>query len=80
MGKLAWVLALNRRTPTGIKGFDELVEEGFPTDSLILMAGQPGAGKTTFSAQFLYEGATKHNEKGVYVCFAETKKSLCKFG
>ncbi len=76
MSKLAWVLALNRRTPTGIKGFDELVEEGFPTDSLILMAGQPGAGKTTFSAQFLYEGATKHNEKGVYVCFAETKKSL----
>ncbi len=62
--------------PTGITGFDELVETGFPTESLILVAGQPGAGKTTFSSQFLYEGATKHGEKGIYVCFAETKKSL----
>ena len=61
---------------TGIKNFDELVEGGFPTESLILIAGQPGAGKTTFSAQFLVEGAIKNDEPGLYVCFAETKKSL----
>ena len=67
---------MSGRTPTGIKGFDELIEEGFPTESLILIAGEPGAGKTTFAAQFLYEGATKLGEKGIYVCFAETKKSL----
>ncbi len=67
---------MSQRTPTGIIGFDELVENGFPTESLILLAGQPGAGKTTFSAQFLHEGATKYGEKGIYVCFAETKKSL----
>jgi circadian clock protein KaiC len=41
-----------------------------------LIAGQPGAGKTTFSAEFLYTGATQYGEKGVYMCFAETKKSL----
>lgn len=67
---------MSQRTSTGIEGFDELVESGFPSESLILMAGEPGAGKTTFSAQFLYDGATKFGEKGIYVCFAETKKAL----
>jgi len=67
---------MSQRTPMGINGFDELVEGGFPTESLVLIAGQPGAGKTTFSAQWLYEGATQFGEKGIYVCFAETKKSL----
>jgi len=64
------------RTPTGISGFDELIEDGFPSESIILVAGNAGAGKTTFAAQFIYEGATKHGEKGLYVCFAETKSSL----
>ena len=44
--------------------------------SLILVAGSPGAGKTTVAAQFIYEGVNKFNEKGLYVCFAETKDSL----
>jgi circadian clock protein KaiC len=65
-----------QRTSTGVKGFDELIEQGFPVDSLILIAGGPGAGKTTFSAQFLYEGAVRFGEKGVYACFAETRNSF----
>jgi circadian clock protein KaiC len=64
------------RVSTGIEGFDELVENGLPKESIVLVAGSPGAGKTTFAAQFLYEGATKSSEKGIYVCFAETKESL----
>ncbi len=73
-----------QRIATGISGFDELIENGFPIESLILIAGGPGAGKTTFSAQFLYEGATRFGERGVYVCFAETKRaflrSMLRFG
>lgn len=65
-----------QRTPTGVKGFDELIENGFPSESLILVAGGPGAGKTTFSAQFIYEGVTRFGERGVYVSFAETRKSF----
>lgn len=64
------------RVATGVEGFDELVENGFPSDSVILIAGGPGAGKTTFAAQFLYEGAVRLGERGVYVCFAETKRSF----
>lgn len=66
------------RVATGIQGFDDLVENGFPIDSLVLMAGGPGVGKTTFAAQFIYEGSVKLDENGVYVCFAETKKSFIK--
>ena len=36
------------RTQTGIIGFDELLEGGFPTNSSILIAGGPGTGKSIF--------------------------------
>lgn len=64
------------RTPTGIPELDALIEGGLPRDCLILIAGHPGSGKSTLAAQYLYEGATKYGEKGVYVCFSETKRSL----
>jgi len=65
-----------QRIPTGIPKFDELIEGGFPDNSMILLVGYPGAGKTTFSAQFLHNGATQHSARGVYVCFAETKETF----
>lgn len=67
-----------QRVPTGISKFDEMIEGGFPENSMILLVGYPGAGKTTFSAQFIYNGATRHRAKGVYVCFAETKETFLK--
>ncbi|OYT44608.1 hypothetical protein CW711_01770 [Candidatus Bathyarchaeota archaeon] len=65
-----------RRVPTGIPEFDELIEGGFPENSMILVVGFPGAGKTTFSGQFLYTGAEKFGARGVYVSFAETKQTF----
>ena len=59
------------RVPTGIEGFDGLIEEGLPKESIVIVAGSPGSGKTTFAAQFLYDGASKSAERGIYVCFAE---------
>ena len=47
-----------------------------PKGSLILVAGNPGTGKTVFSAQFLYREAVELGEKGVYVSFAEGKKNF----
>ena len=64
------------RVPTYILGFDELVEGGFSQESMILLGGNPGAGKSIFAAQFLYEGATRESETGVYVSFSETRVSL----
>lgn len=54
------------RVATGINGFDELVEGGFPKKSSILITGPPGSGKSIFAMQYLYNGAV-NGENGVYV-------------
>jgi circadian clock protein KaiC len=61
------------RVASGIDGLDELLGGGFPRGGLIVLAGNPGTGKTIFSAQFLYRGAVDHGECGIYVSFAEDK-------
>ena len=43
---------------------------------MILLAGNPGAGKTILSSKFIYEGAATLGEPGAYACFAETRKKL----
>lgn len=64
------------RVSTGIPGLDRLIEGGFPTESLVLLVGPPGAGKSTLAAQYLYMGARKYGAVGAYICFAETKKTF----
>jgi circadian clock protein KaiC len=51
---------------SGIKGLDEILGGGFPFPSVILAAGEPGAGKTTFALQSLFHGA-KNGEKCIYI-------------
>jgi len=63
------------RVPTGIRGFDELMEGGFPEGSLILLAGEPGTGKTVFSGKFVCEGLN-NKEKCVYVTFMDPADRL----
>ena len=54
------------RAPSGIPGLDELIEGGFPVPSTVLVAGEPGTGKTTFSVQSLFDVA-RHGEVGIYL-------------
>ncbi|HEX6271083.1 MAG TPA: circadian clock protein KaiC, partial [Anaerolineales bacterium] len=46
--------------------------EGRPT----LVAGGAGCGKTLFAMEFLVNGATQHNEPGVFVAFEESAEEL----
>jgi circadian clock protein KaiC len=64
------------RASTGVDGFDALIDGGFPRGSLVLMAGEAGSGKTIFSAQYLYHGASKLAEPGIYVSFAENRETF----
>src|SRR3989338_723526 len=59
------------RAPTGVPGFDELVQGGFPRGRTMLVSGGTGVGKTTFAFQFLYNGALHFREPGVYVTLDE---------
>ena len=67
---------MSDRVSTGNVEFDMLLEGGFPRGSVILLAGSPGAGKTVFSANFIYRGVVDHGEPGVYVCFAESREKF----
>ncbi len=67
---------LIERVKTGVPGLDELIEGGFPKGDIILLAGGTGCGKTIFSTQFIYSGATQQGEKGLYVTFEEEAKTL----
>jgi circadian clock protein KaiC len=60
---------------TGITGLDEILGGGFPKHHVYLLQGDPGAGKTTLSLQFLLEGARK-GEKGLYITLSESVKEL----
>jgi circadian clock protein KaiC len=42
----------------------------------VLLAGNPGAGKTSFSAKYLHYGVIKRNEPGIYVSFAEGREAF----
>lgn len=55
---------------SGIEGFDQLLFGGFPPGRSYLVAGEPGAGKTIFTLQFLVEGL-KLGEKCVYISIDE---------
>ena len=69
-------MRMSERTSTGNKQLDQLLDGGFLRNSMILLAGNPGAGKTILSSNFIYDGALNHDEPEVYACFAETRKRL----
>jgi KaiC/GvpD/RAD55 family RecA-like ATPase len=64
------------RLATGIPGLDELIGGGFPKGSAYLVAGEPGAGKTIFGCQFLYNGIQSNEDTGVLVTLEEPPHSI----
>ena len=64
------------RVKSGIPGFDELIEGGFPESSSILVSGGPGCGKSIFCLEYLYNGAKLYNEVGIYVTLEEGPHNL----
>jgi circadian clock protein KaiC len=63
------------RISTGITGLDSLIEGGIPRGFTVLIAGNPGTGKTVMTSHFLWEGL-KNGENGIYVSFSESKEQF----
>ncbi|HEX7602819.1 MAG TPA: ATPase domain-containing protein, partial [Polyangiaceae bacterium] len=63
------------RCKTWIPRLDELLGEGIPRGSSLLVAGAAGTGKTVLLLEFIYRGA-QAGEKGILFAFEETDERL----
>jgi circadian clock protein KaiC len=61
--------------PTGVAGLDEVLRGGLPEHQMYFIQGDPGAGKTTLSFQFLIAGAER-GEKVLYVTLSASERDL----
>jgi circadian clock protein KaiC len=64
------------KSPTGIKGLDDVTSGGLPRGRPSLLCGAAGCGKTLFAMTFLVNGITKYNENGVFMSFEERADDL----
>lgn len=60
---------------TGIDGLDDILHGGLTARRIYLVAGSPGAGKTTLALQFLLEGR-RRGERTLYITLSETIAEL----
>lgn len=63
------------RCRTGIPKLDDLLGDGIPRGSSLLIAGAAGTGKTVLGLEFIYRGALA-GEKGIIFSFEETDARL----
>ncbi len=64
------------KIPTGIEGLDHMLKGGLIGERNILLSGPCGSGKSTLAMQFLYNGAVKFKEPGLYITLEEPAKKL----
>lgn len=64
-----------KKLNTGIHNFDRLLNGGLPAKEMILVKGEPGAGKSNLGLEFLYRGAER-GQNGLYVSFQETEDQV----
>ncbi len=64
------------KTPTGIRGLDEITRGGLPKGRPTLVCGGPGSGKTLLALTFLVNGAVQFDEPGVLMTFEENAEEI----
>ncbi len=76
--KKAEITTTGNRMGTGIAGLDGVMGGGFKTNSVNLVVGGPGSGKSTFAMQFLVNGIDLLKEAGVYISFEQKEADIIK--
>lgn len=66
----------NVRISSGNKKLDDMCGGGFFRDSIILVSGATGTGKTLTATQFMAQGALSGNEKSLLFAFEESREQL----
>lgn len=66
------------KSPTGIRGLDDVTNGGLPKGRTTIICGGPGCGKTMLGIEFLVRGALEFDEPGVLIAFEETPEEMAK--
>jgi circadian clock protein KaiC len=69
-----------QRVKTGIPGFDAMLGGGLVGNSITVVRGDMGTAKTLLGLQYLYHGASKLKEPGVYMSFYESADAVFSHG
>ncbi|MFN2440631.1 MAG: circadian clock protein KaiC [Chitinophagaceae bacterium] len=64
------------KSPTGIKGLDDITTGGIPKNRPTLLLGDTGCGKTTMAMEFLVKGMVLFDEPAVFMAFEEKTDEL----
>ncbi len=64
------------KSPTGIKGLDDITTGGLPKGRPTLLLGNTGCGKTTMAMEFIVNGIVKYDEPAVFMAFEEKPEEL----
>lgn len=76
MKKTAPILPSLPKSPTGIRGLDEITNGGLPLGRPTLLCGAAGCGKTLMAMEFLVHGVRDYGEPGVFMAFEESGEAL----
>jgi len=64
-----------KKVKTDIHNLDRLLGGGIPEKEMVLIKGEPGAGKSNLGLEFLYRGAER-GENGLYISFQDTEDEI----
>lgn len=64
------------KTPSGVRGLDEITGGGLPKGRPTLICGSAGCGKTLMAMEFIARGALEYGEPGVFMSFEEKTHEL----
>ena len=76
-GRMSLEKESNNRVNTGIQRLDELLSGGFPRNSVTLVSGTPGSGKTIMCYHYIAEGL-RNGEKCLYLSSDERIENILK--
>ncbi|RME53197.1 hypothetical protein D6783_02640, partial [Candidatus Woesearchaeota archaeon] len=65
-----------KRVPFGIRKLDLTLEGGLPENTVTLISGAPGTGKSLLALSFLYYGITSFKEEGMFISFEQRKEEI----
>ncbi len=76
MADISGRMGNSERIPTGIAGLDEMLEGGLLSNSVAVVKGAPGTGKSCVGVEFISRGILQYGEPGLIITFEEFPRQL----